>query len=322
MLPDSDPRYVNQTYLAIRIALVLLCFMLLAALVLAVWGADDNCSQNSISAYFYTPARAVFIAALCAMGTCLIVYRGNDDVENAILDVSGYLAFVVAFVPTGAEAPNSADPLADALANPAAASEILEKTCGTSNVPAYQDIDAAVQVSIPPLLLVGVLANVIGWVLLHKGFGMRRAVLGRSRVRVILSISLVGLLTAGIAYYWRRESFIEYGHIAAAISLFIGLFGVVVINACEAGAGLWKRVYVSVAVYMVAAGMFIGVYRGFVDVEFNSWVYWLEVLLIAGFFAFWIGQSWELGVRADRDVARPSNPPSMTPARPVEPDGA
>lgn len=60
-----------------------------------------TCWQESISAYYYTTAHSVFVAALCAIGVQLIVYRGSSDTEDALLDLAGVLAFIVAFVPTG-----------------------------------------------------------------------------------------------------------------------------------------------------------------------------------------------------------------------------
>jgi hypothetical protein len=60
-----------------------------------------KCAQGSISAYYFTPVRPVLIAALAAIGVGLIIYRGNTSRENSILDIAGFAAIMVAFVPTG-----------------------------------------------------------------------------------------------------------------------------------------------------------------------------------------------------------------------------
>ena len=65
-----------------------------------IFGQHPPCQQTSISAYFYTPVRAVFITALGALGACLIIYRGNSITENIVLNLAGLAAIVVAFVPT------------------------------------------------------------------------------------------------------------------------------------------------------------------------------------------------------------------------------
>lgn len=58
-----------------------------------------SCLQNSFSAYYYTPVRAVFGGALVAIGLSLIVIKGRG-LEDLFLNVAGFLAPVVAFVPT------------------------------------------------------------------------------------------------------------------------------------------------------------------------------------------------------------------------------
>ncbi|HZA09132.1 diphosphate--fructose-6-phosphate 1-phosphotransferase [Mycobacterium sp.] len=86
-----------KTYRYLRLGLFALVAFLFASIV-ETW-ISEKCLQGSISAYFYTTTHAVFIASLCAIGICLIVYQGSTPTENALLDFSGFLAFIVALVP-------------------------------------------------------------------------------------------------------------------------------------------------------------------------------------------------------------------------------
>ena len=62
--------------------------------------AHSTCWQGSISAYFYTPVQAVFVAALVVIGVSLIAIKGSTDWEDVLLNLAGVLAAIVAFVPT------------------------------------------------------------------------------------------------------------------------------------------------------------------------------------------------------------------------------
>ena len=72
---------------------------MLAAAIL-IDSVPTDCWQASISAYYYTAARNVFVAALCCLGIMMIVYKGSNDSEDVLLNLAGTLAFFVAFVPS------------------------------------------------------------------------------------------------------------------------------------------------------------------------------------------------------------------------------
>ena len=46
------------------------------------------------------PARTVVVGTLCALGIALIAYEGHSPEENVLLDFSGFMALLVAAVPT------------------------------------------------------------------------------------------------------------------------------------------------------------------------------------------------------------------------------
>lgn len=55
---------------------------------------------DSISGYYYTDMRNIFVGALCALGVFLVAYRGYDDVDESITNVAGVAAIGVALCPT------------------------------------------------------------------------------------------------------------------------------------------------------------------------------------------------------------------------------
>ena len=55
---------------------------------------------DSMSGYYYTDMRNIFVGTLCALGVFLVAYRGYDDVDDFITNVAGLAAIGVAFCPT------------------------------------------------------------------------------------------------------------------------------------------------------------------------------------------------------------------------------
>jgi hypothetical protein len=55
---------------------------------------------GSMSGYYYTHMRDVFVGALCALGVFLVAYAGYDEVDRWITNIAGLCAIGVAFCPT------------------------------------------------------------------------------------------------------------------------------------------------------------------------------------------------------------------------------
>jgi hypothetical protein len=86
------------TYRYLRIAMVMAVVVL--AVSVAIERAQVDCWQTSVSAYYYTPVRAIFVGVLLSIGLCLIVIKGSTVWEDATLNAAGMLAPIVAVVPT------------------------------------------------------------------------------------------------------------------------------------------------------------------------------------------------------------------------------
>ena len=72
-MDDTHRSAVLNTYRYLRLAMIAVVVMLFVAV--GAQRAAATCWQTSISAYYFTAAHSVFVAALCAIGACLIVYK-------------------------------------------------------------------------------------------------------------------------------------------------------------------------------------------------------------------------------------------------------
>lgn len=82
-------------YMRLRLAIGVLG-VLLPFVLAAVAG-----ERESISAYYHSPARDVFVGALTAIACLLLAYRGYDRGDRICSALGGLGLLVVAYVPTG-----------------------------------------------------------------------------------------------------------------------------------------------------------------------------------------------------------------------------
>ena len=267
---------IRQTYLGLRLGILLLVVMLFLAVVIQAVAANPACLQHSLSAYYYTSARAVFVGTLCAVGACLIIYSGNTEIENLLLDYAGYMAFMVAFVPTG-----------------------VDNTCTVSNVPTSDELTNAVRQNVLALLLVGLIAVVIVRALKVLQLNSRTA-------KVLLTVNTVILIGLAVFVITSFDTFKKNAHAFAAILFFAGILAVAIVNAVgfarhksgQPGVGdLLRNRYTAIAAAMVLTAGVLFVLRA---AGFGHWLLVLEASLIAEFAVFWIFQTIELGGKVRR----------------------
>lgn len=93
--------YIVQTYFVLR--MVIAGGTLLLPVALLVWVAVDPelAMMGSLSAFYYSPARGLFVGILVAIGVALVAYRGYTRGENALLNAAGGFSILVALFPTG-----------------------------------------------------------------------------------------------------------------------------------------------------------------------------------------------------------------------------
>ena len=100
--------HFEGTYLSLRVGIAAIGILLPVALWIGALVLEGSSLQSSMSAYYYTGMRDVFVGALFAIGVALYVYRGFGPVENVVLSLAGVLAMCVALFPTQGDAEREA----------------------------------------------------------------------------------------------------------------------------------------------------------------------------------------------------------------------
>lgn len=119
MAEQPVPAVALRTYRFLRLTVIGVIAML-AISILIESQRTGWCLKGSISAYYYSPVRSVFVGALCAIGLVLIALWGKTAVEDSLFNLAGLLAPVVAFVPAKDDGLCPADPALDPVRNQAA----------------------------------------------------------------------------------------------------------------------------------------------------------------------------------------------------------
>lgn len=294
----TDDDFMIRSYRYLRSALVITTLTLSISLVIEIVGA--GCYQGSISAFYYTPVHSVFIGVLFVIGVSLVALIGRDRVEDLFFNLAGFLAPVVALVPT--ERPGD--------------------LCGPEDR----------LLAFPNTLLVK--NNTVA---LFLGFAVAFAVAakvagelrGMSRAnRVGLGLSAV-VLAVGVVWYlaW-NDVFLRRAHGAAAVAMFVAIWMAVMVNADFSGpvrrllsalyrwlavpeqahnddsvhATRYRPWYRATAVAMAVAGVVLGLA---VRAGVSHAVFWLEVAEIIPFTGFWLLQTiegWHSGSTAPATV--------------------
>jgi hypothetical protein len=318
------------TYRSLRIAMVAAVAMLTAS-ILQLWAADHRHFEGSISAYYYTAAHGVFIAAVCALGICLIAYKGHGPTEDVLLDVAGILAFVVAFVPTKGEH----------ILNPQLPTQLDASAGVTNNIVALLTaiivgfgLYAAYVATVGRIPVQGQNANQNADDEVCRRYNRYAESLGAmveprpwlkslgGFAKWALPVVSVMIVVAGVLWFLTdRAGFTEHAHGYSAAAMFGSLTVVVAHYAGYAVVGIktdasrrkYAWLYLILAVIMVvtvilAAGAYAEQPAGGVN------VFSYEVALLCAFTAFWLIQTWDLWNR-DPYVDQPGDPRHNEPGR-------
>ncbi|GAB88899.1 hypothetical protein [Gordonia rhizosphera] len=288
--PQRMPQLNNAlgTYRTLRLGMVMLVLMLGVGILLDA-GRHDWCFQTSISAYYFTAIHAVLLGMVCALGACLIAYKGNSDTEDVLLDTAGFLALIVAFVPTARPG------------EPGSACEPYGFEAGLS--------DAAIRTSIAALFIVTVVA-LIGQIVVGR---LTRTVEPWTPLgNVARVIGGVIAITVFVMYFF-PDFFARYAHGIAAVTMFVLIGVVVACNAYLAAKqyGTWRNKY-SIIYGVIAIAMIL---TAALVVVLHLWARWpyailfVEAALLFEFALFWIVQTVELWNIDDR---RCMIPPSQS----------
>ncbi len=293
-MSETDNDFMIRSYRYLRLALVITTLTLGISLVIEIIAA--GCYQGSISAFYYTPVHSVFIGVLFVIGVSLVALLGRDHVEDLFFNLAGFLAPVVALVPT--ERPGD--------------------LCGPTER----------LLTVPNTLLVknNTVALFLGFTVAFLAAAKLAGQLGSmSRPnRAGLGLS-AAVLAIGLGWYlaW-NDVFLRRAHGAAAVAMFVAIWLAVMVNADFPGpirkllaavyrwlavqepshsddsvhATRYRPWYRATAVVMALAGVVLGIA---VWAGVSHAVFWLEVAEIVPFAGFWLLQSiegWDSGSTA------------------------
>ena len=298
-MSEAHEGNVLTTYRSLRLAMIPLLLILVVSTALETT-RGEVCVLGSVSAYFHTPVRGAFVAGLAGLGACLIAYKGNDRLENVLLDFAGFMAFLVALVPT-----------------------TVDTKCGTKYADVVADANTAdaVRNNVLTLLLVSLVGiglhrlmpRLVAWRMEKLGLAESGTlpepevedpkVVRLARICGWLALLVVaGEVTAFIAF---PHFFKDVAHGVSAVTMVVGILGVMVANARgwdsaaqDSGQGVrramtsparhWRNPYTKVALGTLGAIVVAALVRG------PYLILVIELIVIGGFLAFWLMQTREL----------------------------
>lgn len=271
------PDPARLTYRYLRVSVAVMGLLLFVGIGLDVASGGER--FGSISGYFYSPVRSLFVGALVAIGPALVAIKGRPGWEDMLLDLAGMVIPVVALVPTPREL------------GPAVCGAGAERCVPPDLVPAVVN-------NVTALAVMGVPVLVFAW------WTGRRALQGSA---------LAGLLTATGAYvvlavwFWAwRDTFLVAAHDVAAIAFFLLTAAVAWINGRRVQTRVTARVLtpkryaqayrviaaVMVATLVLAVVAWVLGSSGVLVLPFG-WVFVVESILLAAFIVFWLLQTAE-----------------------------
>jgi hypothetical protein len=293
--PPADQRAID-TYRYLRGGMVVLIVLLTVAVL--TYKRTDDCWATSISAYYFTPVRAVFVGSLCALGIMLIVYRGTKVTEDVLLDLAGLMAFVIAFVPTGR-------PTAGCIFEVPPAYRVL-----VEDPFLWQSVRNNVTALFIGVVVAKLLAVGMHWL---KGTKPDRSVGGWIVTAALWLIFAVGL----VVFVKRPLSFYDHAHQYAALILFVALVLVIAINGFLgfSTAERFRRyplAYFVIALTMLVFLIFVAVLFCLGKADGSGGRPYLTLIVEAGligsFAAYWGIQTFELWETPTRPVQPPTTP--------------
>jgi len=260
-----------------------------------------TCWQTSISAYYFTTAHSIFIAALCALGVQFIVYKGSSDTEDVLLTLAGILAFIVAMVPT--------------------TRPVL--LCGQYGLPANYNITHAITNNVWAVVFVLVIARVVSWWMYRRtNTSVPKSVLGTVSMYLLWAIMAVGL----VALIFFPNRFDSNAHGIAAIIMFLAIITTVVTTAFLVSRQddtksphrrLYYVLYQGIAAAMIVTLIAVVVLHLVLD-SWNQWVIVVETALIVEFTVYWVMQTIELWRTPNRFELLPdADQPKLAQRRPT-----
>src|SRR5436309_15856932 len=96
----STQRTLVHSYLFLRRAVGIIGLSLPVVLIIGKRIVDGGDLLDSVSDYYYSDLRGVFVGSMCAIGVFLLSYRGYGLIDDIAGDIAAVGAFGVALFPT------------------------------------------------------------------------------------------------------------------------------------------------------------------------------------------------------------------------------
>jgi hypothetical protein len=280
-MTPPQPNFLMQSYRYLRMTLACLLIGLAAAIFWQTWQQDGHL-LSSVSAYYYTPAQAIFVSALIGIGGCMIAVEGPTERGDAILSLGGVCAAVVAIVPTSRGADYKAAVHACKQALP------TETTPSDPNCPTIQALEAAARANVEnnmfALFVIGIAALVVSLIFTSK-----------SKWKFVGT--LVALTATWLLLHRFIDSFIDWGHYVAAAGMLLCILVVTVRSALQPDepnerVGQFPTVSRR-KLYLGIAGCMLLVTVAGAALWFTGLItlFWFEILVAATFLVFWTAQT-------------------------------
>ncbi len=295
----EPPPMALRTYRFLRLGVV----GVIALLAVSLWKEYDragNCLQGSISAYYYTPVRSVFVGALVTLGLVMVALWGKSLWEDNLFNLAGILAPVVAFVPT-AETNKCGlrDPAGAKVRTQAEQEALIEAshTAVSNNLFAYL---AVIALMLAGLLIIGI----VGQLRARPSRGGSTASTPWTSAAAhppaywIPWATAFALWAFGVYKFSQDRSWIfDRAHMYSAIVLFVLIVGAIVAIAVdklrgEGGRGgsrdrRWALAYGTLSVVMALGAVVV---RLLADTHPTFWV---EAWMVFWLAVFWVLQTWD-----------------------------
>jgi hypothetical protein len=270
----------RKTYRYLRVSVVAMVVLLAISLALEIT-RPGGASFGSISGYYYSPVRSVFVGALVAIGPALIAIKGRPGWEDTLLDLAGMLIPLVAFVPTLRELP------------PGGCGDGGDRCVPPELVPAVAN-------NVRSLFLLGAVGIAFAW----WSAGRR----GRNDPAVTAGLVAATLVWLGFWAWFEvgEASFLRGAHYAAAIPFFLLIALFAILSGRSAGRrartpgmppSRYSAAYQTIGGLMAAAVAGAAVLYGAsflfrFELPFTT-LFWVEAVVLVLFVAFWTLQTAE-----------------------------
>ena len=266
------------TYRYLRISMVVA--VLLLAVSIAIERSQVDCWQTSVSAYYYTPVKAIFVGVLMAVSLSLIVIKGRTSWEDAALNAAGMLAPIVAVVPTS---------------DVGTCWSVTPRPLPVNDDGELSDcVVANIDNNITALIIAGIVGLIVAAVIATISTRNMRAIAEVGPVQMRLGLlGAMAFLIAGAVMFVTWDDFDTLAHGLAAVAMFLFLAIAVGLNAWQhrndpaPRAYLW--IYAAIAGLMVAAAAVMLPFGS----SWDHMVLVLEATEITLFAVFWLVQTKE-----------------------------